>query len=179
MLVLVIFIALICCGSSSGEGGILVATNNFCSPLSQNCEPYSKESNYKVTSKYGYRFDPFDGFLSFHNGIDLGAEEGTPIYASADGIVEEAGYSLFGLGNYVYIRHDNELGVIYTAYGHMLDDSIVVEVGEIVYKGQQIGSVGSTGNSTGNHLHFMIMKDKISFQKEHLIDPTYVIYGLK
>lgn len=61
----------------------------------------------------------------------------------------------------------------------MLDDSIVVEEGQIVYKGMQIGSVGSTGNSTGNHLHFMIMKDKISFQKENLIDPTYVIYGLK
>lgn len=179
VLILVLFIALMCCGSSGGEGGILVATNTFCSPLSANCELYENQSYYKVTSNYGYRFDPFDGFLSFHNGIDLGANEGTPIYASSNGIVYEVGYSESGLGNYIYIRHESELGVLYSAYGHMLDDSIVVEEGEIVYKGMQIGSVGSTGNSTGNHLHFMIMKEKISFQKKDLIDPTYIIYGLK
>lgn len=60
----------------------------------------------------------------------------------------------------------------------MLDNSIVVEKGDSIIKGQKIGEVGSTGASTGCHLHFMIMKGKISYKFEDLIDPHFVIYGL-
>ncbi len=67
---------------------------------------------------------------------------------------------------------------MYTAYGHMLDNSIVVEKGDSVLKGQKIGEVGSTGASTGCHLHFMIMKGKISYKEEDLINPRFVIDGL-
>jgi murein DD-endopeptidase MepM/ murein hydrolase activator NlpD len=108
----------------------------------------------------------------------LGAPAGTDVVASADGIVYEVGYSATGLGNYVYIEHQTGDGVLYTAYGHMLDDSIVVEKDQPIMKGQKIGEVGSTGASTGYHLHFMIMKNKISFKSEDLIDPYFVIYGL-
>lgn len=185
MLFLIFFMALLSCSSSSGGDSVAVATmesTKFCPPLftTKFCERYNSTSVYSVTSPFGSRLDPLgSGTNKFHTGIDLGAPAGTPIYASSDGVIHEVGFSESGLGNYVYIMHETELGTLYTGYGHMLDDSILVEKGQIITAGTQIGSVGSTGTSTGNHLHFMIMKGKISFNQKDLINPNYIIYGLK
>lgn len=181
--ILLFFVVLVSSSSSGGSDSVAVAVNTskFCPPLAQTnyCEPYRSQSIYSVTSPFGWRTDPLgSGKNLLHTGIDLGAPAGTPVLASADGIVYEVGYSPTGLGNYVYIKHETELGTLYTAYGHMLDDSIIVEKDQPITAGQQVGSVGSTGASTGNHLHFMIMKGRISFKEADLIDPHFIIYGL-
>lgn len=156
--------------ASNNESIIVVSKDNFGVPLASD--------DFVVTSSFGYRLDPFgSGQVLFHSGIDLGAPFGKDVLASSDGVVYEVGFNPAGLGNYVYIKHETDDGIIYTAYGHMMDDSIVVEKNEIVVKGQKIGQVGSTGSSTGSHLHFMIMKNKISFKYEDLIDPHFIIYG--
>lgn len=172
ILFLVFFIVLLSCNSTGGNTSIAVAGNGFIVPI-----PTS--SGYTVTSEYGYRLDPFgSGETKFHDGIDLAAPEGTDVVASFDGTIYEIGFSETGLGNYVYIQHFTSMGVLYTAYGHMLDDSICVEVGQVVTRGTKIGEIGSTGASTGNHVHFMIMNGVISFNEQYLIDPRYIVYGL-
>ena len=172
-LILVLFLALLCSQSSSGGEAIVVVANDDFSI------PFASSNLFSVTSPFGYRGDPLgSGETKFHSGIDLGSACGTDVLASVDGVVYEVGYSETGLGNYVYIKHQTSSGTLYSAYGHMLDDSIVVEKDEPIEKGQKIGQVGSTGASTGCHLHFMIMKNKISFNSEDLIDPYFVIYGL-
>jgi len=95
-------------------------------------------------------------FWSRHSGIDIGAGTGTPIYAADSGYVVQAGWSNVGYGNMILINHGN--GYL-TRYGHL--SVFNVEVGDSVKKGQIIGRVGSTGNSTGPHLHFEIIKNGI------------------
>ena len=163
-----LFIVLLCCSSSGGsEEG--VATAFFTTP-------FEEEIKYTITSNYGTRIDPIDlNKISFHSGIDLSAPAGTSIVASADGVVYEVGYNELALGNYVYIKHDFDGVLLYTIYGHMEDNSIVVKVGDKVKAKQKIGIIGSTGRSTGVHLHFMISKNKISFDEKDLIDPIVAI----
>lgn len=139
--------------------------------------PFEDGIHTGVTSDFGYRADPFDNTTKFHSGIDLSAPSGTNIVASADGIVYETGYSESGLGNYVYLEHDFDGLKYYTIYGHMLDNSIVVTKGQEVKVKEKIGVIGSTGRSTGTHLHFMICVDKLSFDNDHLIDPKYLFKG--
>lgn len=103
-----------------------------------------------VTSRFGGREDPINGGGEFHNGLDLAASTGTPTYAAADGTVSIANYSTTA-GNWVVIDHGNGL---VTKYMH--HSKILVSAGDVVHKGQQIGEVGSTGNSTGPHLHFQV-----------------------
>lgn len=106
----------------------------------------------KVTSPYGFREQPTAGASRFHQGIDLGAPEGTTIVASRAGTVTSAGYSN-SLGWYVTINHGDGFS---SMYGHMLGPAYVSS-GSYVSQGQSIGGVGSTGISTGNHLHFAIL----------------------
>lgn len=163
-----LFLVLLCCGSSGGshEG---VATAYFTTPFEDNI-------SYSITSQYGDRIDPITkDRISFHSGIDLSAPAGTSIVSCADGVVYEVGYSESGLGNYVYIEHDFGSFKMYSMYGHMLDDSIVVSVGDKVKAKEKIGTIGSTGRSTGIHLHFMISKNKISFNETDLLNPILVI----
>lgn len=103
-----------------------------------------------LSSSYGMRVHPITGKLARHNGVDIPAPYGTPIYATADGIVGRA-QRLGGYGNYVEIEHGN---AIQTRYGHM--SSYIVAPGQQVKKGQVVGYVGSTGRSTGNHLHYEV-----------------------
>ena len=104
-----------------------------------------------VSSEFGSRSNPFDGSGDYHPGIDIAEDYGAPIYASASGYVQRAGW-YGGYGNYVNISHDYGYS---TAYGHM--SSIKVNTGDYVQKGQVIGYVGSTGYSTGPHLHFEVL----------------------
>ncbi len=89
----------------------------------------------------------------FHNGVDLAAPGGSPILAAYDGRVAAAGYSS-SMGNYIMIDHGDTL---YTIYMHA--SALYVSKGDKVKKGQKIGAVGSTGRSTGNHLHFGVRKN--------------------
>ncbi|MDX2255930.1 MAG: peptidoglycan DD-metalloendopeptidase family protein [Pseudanabaenaceae cyanobacterium bins.39] len=103
-----------------------------------------------VTSNYGWRINPVTAIWSFHSGIDLGASFGTPVLAAKTGTVEFAGWG-GGYGNLIEINH----GSTGTRYAHL--EAIYVSTGQRVAQGQMIGLVGSTGRSTGPHLHFEIM----------------------
>ncbi|MCB1179376.1 MAG: peptidoglycan DD-metalloendopeptidase family protein [Leptospiraceae bacterium] len=108
--------------------------------------------NGRVTSKYGYRRDPFNpNIKNFHSGLDLSAPVGTPVIAAADGVVEFKGRN-GGYGNTVIVRHK---GGYKTIYAHC--SSTVVEKGDVVKMGTVLGSVGRTGTATGAHLHFEVM----------------------
>lgn len=106
-----------------------------------------------VSSKYGYRYHPISGQYKFHSGVDLAAPRGTAIYAAYKGVVASAGYNS-SMGNYVMINHGDGL---YTIYMHA--SVLNVKEGDVVTTGQKIAEVGSTGSSTGNHLHFTVRKN--------------------
>ncbi|MGL4345990.1 MAG: peptidoglycan DD-metalloendopeptidase family protein [Cellulosilyticaceae bacterium] len=128
--------------NSSGSGGAAVKPSgggSFMHPLN---------GAGKISSPYGSRWG------SFHRAIDIAAPAGTPIYASAAGTVVYSGYNNGGYGKMVIIDHGNGYR---TYYAH--NNSLYVQVGQKVSKGQNIASVGSTGNSTGNHVHFEIRKN--------------------
>ncbi len=108
---------------------------------------------FRITSRYGWRRDPFTRRRSFHNGIDLAVYRGCPIYAALAGKVVATGYSKV-YGNYVIIRHHSGYQ---TMYGHM--KSIWARRGQYVTTETKIGSVGSTGRSTGPHVHFTVYKN--------------------
>jgi len=106
------------------------------------------------SSGFGYRSDPFHAGAAMHPGIDLSGAYGTPIYATADGTVLRAGWNTGGYGNLVELDHGRG---ITTRYGHM--SAILVSAGQHVTRGQQVGRMGSTGRSTGNHLHYEVRID--------------------
>ncbi|MDQ2181775.1 phage tail tip lysozyme [Enterococcus hirae] len=109
-----------------------------------------------VTSECGWRTSPINGGQEFHNGIDLvNGNPNTPVFAALDGEVVQAGANYYDwYGNYVVIKHNNGK---WTGYAHL--SRIDVSVGQKVQKGAQIGLMGTTGPSTGEHLHFQIMKN--------------------
>ena len=104
----------------------------------------------RVSDDYGMRIHPILGIQQFHNGVDFAAPKGTAIYAAYDGVVVAATYS-GTMGNYVMIDHGDGL---YTIYMHA--SQLYVEKDDIVVRGETIAAVGSTGRSTGNHLHFSV-----------------------
>lgn len=125
---------------SMGSYTVIQTTGMFCWPV---------VDLYTVTSPFGSRS------LGYHRGIDISGANasGKLIVAGAAGTITEAGWSTGGYGNYVKISHGNG---VETLYAHMLDDSIMVNVGDTVQKGQTIGRVGNTGYSFGAHLHFEV-----------------------
>ncbi|MGF7171515.1 murein DD-endopeptidase MepM/ murein hydrolase activator NlpD [Sphingobium xanthum] len=106
--------------------------------------------NISLTSSFGNRSDPFNGRRRMHQGIDIPGPIGTPIYATADGVVQRAEWAN-GYGNLVEINHGNGLE---TRYGHM--SKLIAQPNERVRRGQLIGLMGSTGRSTGSHLHYEV-----------------------
>jgi len=108
-------------------------------------------TNTYVSAAFGNRIDPINGGHEFHKGIDLNGETGDPIHAAADGIVMRADFDTGGYGNVVDIDHGN--GYV-TRYGHC--SKLLVKVGDLVHAGDVIAKVGSTGHSTGSHLHFEV-----------------------
>ncbi len=112
--------------------------------------PLPLKSYKRISEYFGQREAPTEGASTFHKGIDLAADKGTPIYASLDGTVHFSGTAT-GYGLYIRLKHD---GGVETRYGHC--SQLLVKKGEKVKKGQIIGLVGSTGISTGSHLHFEV-----------------------
>ena len=133
---------------TSSYGGSYSASKEFIWPT---------RGAYRVSSHYGYRSASISGW-SYHGGIDIvlgsGSSAGIPVVASASGTVVTAYSGWSGYGHTVVIDHG---GGIQTRYAHMYPGSITVRVGQKVYQGQQIGRIGSTGNSTGPHLHFEVL----------------------
>ena len=127
--------------NSGSSGSAASSTGGFLYPL-----PYAVS----ITDAYGYRIHPLSGTYKWHNGVDLAAGSGTAIYATQSGTVTSACYNE-AYGNMVTINHANGYSSL---YGHMTN--YIVSVGDYVKQGQTIGYVGSTGWSTGPHLHFTI-----------------------
>ena len=141
-------------GYTSGGGQIVnpntdwVGTSIFQWPLPQ---------SYTITSWFGYREDPFTGEIAYHSGTDIAAPEGTPILEAADGTVTIANAIDSwggGYGYHIKVKHNDTYD---TLYAHC--SSICVTVGQEVKQGEVIGYVGTTGNSTGNHLHFEVWQN--------------------
>jgi len=128
--------------SSGGQG----ASDNWVQGTGQLGWPVSGE----ITSPYGYRVHPIWGTTIYHSGIDIGVDEGTPVHAADGGVVVWSGW-MGGYGYAVVIDHGNGLS---TLYGH--NSEIAVDEGQSVAKGQVISYAGSTGNSTGPHVHFEV-----------------------
>ncbi|UTT63239.1 peptidoglycan DD-metalloendopeptidase family protein [Microcella humidisoli] len=115
-------------------------------------------TNGYISSGYGYRVHPISGAVRFHAGVDIANAAGTPIYAAASGVVEYAGWS-GGFGNYIRINHGNGLT---TGYPHLQNGGILVRLGQEIVVGQNIGRMGTTGYSTGNHLHFEVRQNGVA-----------------
>jgi murein DD-endopeptidase MepM/ murein hydrolase activator NlpD len=128
-------------------------------------QPISPADRYWLTSDFGYRKDPFTKARKVHHGIDMAGRVGLKIYATGDGVVKIAEVNRHGYGKEVLINH----GFGYTSrYAHLND--ILVKPGEEVKRGQVIGTLGSTGRSTGPHLHYEIR------YFNRAIDPMYCFY---
>jgi murein DD-endopeptidase MepM/ murein hydrolase activator NlpD len=110
------------------------------------------------------RKDPFSGLPAMHKGLDFGGSEGSPVIATGAGMVTWAG-PRYGYGNLVEVDHGDGL---VTRYGH--SKSIHVKVGDVVTKGQQIADMGTTGRSTGPHVHYEVLKNGVQ------IDPLQFVY---
>lgn len=150
--------------SSAQKIGNVVYNGTFLTPV---------ENFTTVTSKYGARIDPISKEESYHTGIDLVGNTGSNILNVKDGEVTWAGWSDTGYGNCVEIKHIDETGkVFYSFYAHMRDNSICVETGEMVVEGQVLGIQGSSGWSTGEHLHF-----EIRLEDKSKIDPTPYLFN--
>lgn len=127
------------------------------------------ESN-GISSDFGWRTHPISGDRRFHSGIDYPGEKGAAVVATAEGIVEYAGFhKTSGYGNYIIVTHANGFK---THYGHL--SRIDVKTGEFVYKGQLIAGIGSTGMSSGNHLHY-----EVSFVQRKLDPGPFVEWSLQ
>jgi len=119
--------------------------------------------SYRVSSPYGVRSDPFTGHSSMHRGIDMAAPAGTPVFAVADGTVTATGFDPV-LGNYVIITHSNNMT---SHYGHLQRVETVLR--SQVKSGTLIGRVGTTGRSTGPHLHFELRRDGRHFDPSGML----------
>ena len=152
--------------TSIAEDPVLAATGRLLWPI-----PHAAISQGFGPTPYVFEA-AYAGFPHFHTGIDLAVPLGTPVFAAADGVVvlarpmTDAGGLLVGYGNYVVVQHDAGLK---TLYGHLL--TIGVKEGDLVHRGQLIGLVGSTGNSTGPHTHFEVRID------DSPVDPMQMLPG--
>lgn len=148
--------------AASTEGSDEVSDAGFILPL----------ASYRFTQDYGcsnlgfYSYDA-SWNCSVHDGVDMATDQGSPLLAVADGTVVVSGWCDCGLGYYVEIDHGDGL---HTIYGHMQSQP-PVSVGEAVTQGQEIGPVGSTGLSTGPHVHFMVRQDGVTMDPKNYLPP--------
>jgi murein DD-endopeptidase MepM/ murein hydrolase activator NlpD len=129
-------------------------------------QPISNKNLKRVASGFGYRIDPLYKDFRLHAGLDFSAPTGTPIYATSDGVVQQAGFSTDGYGNKVVINHGYGFQ---TLYAHMV--RVKAKAGQSVKRGEVIGYVGSTGKSTGSHLHYEVIK------RGAKVDPVYYFFN--
>jgi len=127
-------------GGGGGTGGQIAASR------------WARPASGSLTSSFGWRIHPIYKSRIFHNGTDFGATCGTPIYAAAAGVVTRSGPN-GGYGNYISISH---AGGVATSYAHIVNGGLLVRAGQSVSEGQLIARVGTTGGSTGCHLHFEV-----------------------
>lgn len=156
-------------GSLKGFGMFLKMMNQ--SRSGSGSGKYIKPTNGVITSEYGWRSDPFTGRSSLHDGIDIGAPSGTPIFATDSGRVIQAGFNNGGFGNWTLIDH----GGVVSGYAHQ--SALAVQAGQNVGRGQVIGYVGSTGRSTGAHLHFQMGSGPGNFQNPRNYIPSLAVGG--
>jgi len=129
-------------------------------------QPVSDKDLTRIASGFGTRIDPVYKVPKYHAGLDFAAPIGTPIYATADGVITDAGYNEGGYGNRVVLNH----GFGYeTLYGHMY--RIKARVGQKIKRGEVIGYVGSSGKSTGPHCHYEVHRNGAP------VDPVYYFYN--
>lgn len=129
-------------------------------------QPISNKNLTRIASGYGYRIDPIYKDRRAHLGMDFTAPHGTPIYATADGVITDAGFNTGGFGNRVVINHGNSYE---TLYGHMY--RIKARVGQRVKRGEVIGYVGNTGKSSGPHCHYEVHR------YGNPVNPIYYFYN--
>lgn len=129
-------------------------------------QPISNKNMKRVASGFGYRIDPLYKDFRLHPGLDFSAPTGTPIYATSDGVVQTAGFNTDGYGNKVVINHGYGFQ---TLYAHMV--RVKAKAGQSVKRGEVIGYVGSTGKSTGPHLHYEVIK------RGAKVDPVYYFFN--
>ncbi len=127
-----------------------------------------------LTSGYGIRSDPFRGRAAMHAGIDLAGPYGTPIYATADGVVGRSEWNSGGYGNLVEIDHGQG---IQTRYGHL--SRLVARPGQRVRRGELLGLMGSTGRSTGSHLHYEVRIDGRAVNPVPFMQPSQTLLALQ
>lgn len=136
-----------------GSGEIIVPGSSW---VSKGYFTWPLPETFTITSYFGTRVDPISGEIKTHGGTDIAAPGGTPILAAADGTVVVASYDADGYGFYVKLKHDDTYSTI---YGHC--SALLVSAGQTVKQGQVIAKVGSTGYSTGNHLHFEVIQNGV------------------
>ncbi len=152
--------------SGEYDGELAVPANISLEPLIISDAVTKPLSGARISSLFGYRENPVTGKYTFHSGCDLAAPKGSEIHAIFSGKVTTASFDN-GYGNYIILSHDNGLQ---TLYAHC--SKLIAECGDSVESGEVIALVGSTGNSTGPHLHVEIRKDSKRF------DPEWILGGL-
>ena len=138
-------------GAGGEDSAVYEATENVCFAPFDTTVDMIIPTEGKITSRFGYRYHPITGVFGVHNGTDIAAPEGTPIYAAFNGKVEEVGCNSVR-GNYILLSHGGNTKTLY-----MHCSEITVPEGAVVRQGEIIAKVGSTGYSTGPHLHFSII----------------------
>lgn len=131
-----------------------------------------EKGGYYLSSRYGIRIHPISGRTKKHFGLDLAAKSGEPVYASAAGIVSKVIYSKKGYGTHIIIRHRFGFGSL---YGHL--SIVLVHEGQKVAQHDLIGTVGSSGSSTGYHLHYEVMKNDVKIDPRPSLNLKKDIYG--
>ena len=153
----------------TGQGGVDVeayeaAANTSFSPIKITAPALSPIDNGRYTSYFGYRINPITEKFSFHTGLDIAAPTDTKIRAVYSGVVTKVGEDSRA-GKYIFLSHDN--GMV-TFYCHCSE--IIAEVGSVIRQGETIARVGSTGWSTGPHLHFEVRINNIRYNPLYILD---------
>ena len=153
-----------------GEASVLAAPEGATfAPLIVTEKAYPLLKTGKITSSFGYRQDPIRGGNSFHTGIDIGASKGTPLYAPYDGTVLKAKWN-DSYGNYIVVACQDGLELW---FAHC--SALLAKAGDTVRAGDVIARVGSTGDSTGPHVHFMARRGEVSYNPAPLLPES--LYG--